>query len=285
MKRLILLSCAPLLANSLSAGWESDREAAQKGLKFLADEAPKWASSHKCFGCHVHAVTMEAFVVGKHHQYDVPKSAFQKILTDMLDGPGGSRDKHGFSYKGGTLLAPSKAFGGAALAHYDQHVDDLVLDDLMETAKSLQKFQDPTTGKMNTGWTNRPVGAGDTQTTFQAIQTWRQAYARSADPAWLTPLRLAEKYLGSVAEGLQNQPNANIQELNYALLGLSEAGAQRTESHIATLVGHLLERQKEDGGWGLNGGKSDAFATGQTLYTLRKLGLTEEDEPVRKGTD
>ena len=76
--------------NSLSAGWESDREAAQKGLSFLAKEAPKWASSHNCYGCHVHAVTMEAFVVGLHHRYEVPDRAFKEIMKGMLDGPGGA---------------------------------------------------------------------------------------------------------------------------------------------------------------------------------------------------
>ncbi len=286
MNKIIAIGCTTLLTNALCAKDGSDRNAAQKGLSFLAKEAPQWAASHNCYGCHVHAVTMEAFVVGLHNRYEVPDRAFKDILKGMLDGPGGARSKNGFNYsKSNTLHPPSKAFGGAALAHYDQHIDESVLEDLMETAQSLLKFQDPTTGKMNTGWTNGPVGAGDTQTTFQAIQTWRQVYARSADPSWLPPLRLAEKYLGSVAERLQDQPNAPIQELNYSLLGLAEAGAQRTEKHVSRLVGHLLERQLEDGGWALRGSRSDAFATGQTLYTLRKLGFTEQDEPVRKGTD
>ena len=286
MNKIIAIGCATILANMLSANGGSDRNAAQKGLSFLAKEAPQWAASHNCYGCHVHAVTMEAFVVGLHHRYEVPDQAFNAIKKGMLDGPGGARSKNGFNYShGGTLQAPSKAFGGAALAHYDQHIDDSALEDLMETAQSLLKFQNPTTGQMKTDWTNDPVGAGDTQTTFQAIQTWRQVYARSADPSWLPPLRLAEKYLGSVAERLQDKPNAPIQELNYSLLGLAEAGAQRTEKHVSILVGHVLERQLEDGGWSLSGSRSDAFATGQTLYTLRKLGFTEKDDPVRKGTD
>ena len=224
-------------------------------------------------------------MVGRHHRYEVPEGAFKDILNGMLDGPGGARSEQGFNYAhGNTLQAPSKAFGGAALAHYNQHMDNAVLEELMATAKALLKFQDPKTGKMNTGWTNGPVGVGDTQTTFQAIQTWRQAYARSADPAWLPPLRLAESYLASLAERFGDEPNTAIQELNYTLLGLAEAGAQRTEQHIATLIGHLSKRQQADGGWALSGSRSDAFATGQTLYTLRRLGLTEQDEAVRRGT-
>ncbi len=35
----------------------------------------------------------------------------------------------------------------------------------------------------------------------------------------------------------------------------------------------------------LGGSTSDAFATGQTLYTLRRLGFAEQDEAVRQGTD
>jgi squalene-hopene/tetraprenyl-beta-curcumene cyclase len=286
MNKIAILCCASLLVKPLCADGESPREAAQKGLMFLAKEAPRWAASHKCYGCHVHAVTLEAFVVGRHHRYEVPDSAFQDILKGMLDGPGGARSEHGFNYDHGhNLQAPAKAFGGAALARYDQHMDNRVLDELMATARALLKYQDPKTGKMNAQWTNGPVGAGDTQTTFQAIQTWRQAYARSADPAWLPPLRLAETFLGSIAERFKDKPNTPIQELNYTLLGLAEAGAQRTERQLAALIGHLLERQLVDGGWSLGGSTSGAFATGQTVYTLRRLGLTEQDEAVRRGTD
>src|SRR5262245_5540816 len=58
------------------------RQAAQRGLDFLAREARSWQDSHNCYGCHVHAVTLEAMVVGVHHQYDVK----QDDLRALVDG-------------------------------------------------------------------------------------------------------------------------------------------------------------------------------------------------------
>ncbi|MCP4498777.1 MAG: hypothetical protein GY822_02285 [Deltaproteobacteria bacterium] len=277
---------AALKAKKASADGKKARDAAQKGLSFLADTAPKWAAGHACYGCHVHAVTLEAFVTGKQNQYDVSKKAMNTILEGILNGPGGTRSAGGLQYAhGGTLKAPSKAFGGAALAHYDQHIDDAARDDLLKTARELMAFQEMSSGRMNTAWTNGRIGVGDVQTTFQAVQTWRQAYARTADDAWLAPLRRGEKFLSSQATAFKKNAPGDVQQLNYALLGLAEAGAQGSERNVAILRGDLLERQNRDGGWALSrGGSSDAFGTGQTLYTLRRLGLTDSDAAVRKGT-
>ena len=108
------------------------RGAAQRGLSFLAHEAEAWQEQHHCFGCHVHAVTLEAFVVGRHNQYELPDKDMKAVLDGMLDVPGGVRHPKGFSYEDGSLWAPSKAFGGAAFAHYDQWIDSSLRDDLRQ---------------------------------------------------------------------------------------------------------------------------------------------------------
>jgi squalene-hopene/tetraprenyl-beta-curcumene cyclase len=43
-----------------------------------------------------------------------------------------------------------------------------------------------------------------------------------------------------------------------------------------------LERQNQDGGWGLDKGKSDAFATGQTVYALKLAGYSDSDAPISR---
>src|SRR4051812_25149391 len=48
------------------------RRTAQLGLDYLTSSAQRWTEEHKCFGCHVQAVAMEALAVGTHHQYSVP---------------------------------------------------------------------------------------------------------------------------------------------------------------------------------------------------------------------
>jgi squalene-hopene/tetraprenyl-beta-curcumene cyclase len=260
------------------------RQAAQKGLDFLVRESKSWGDGHQCYGCHVHAVALEAFVVGKHNQYDIGRKPLDRMITAMTTGTGGSRGSNGLSYHNDSLFAPSKAFGGAAFAHYDQFIDTDTRDDLIKTGRELLKFQQPN-GSVLTSWTNWPVGAGDTQTTFQAVQTWRQIYARTADDIWLTPIRNAEDHLRHLARTYAKSAPSSIQEMNYAALGLVEAGAGKADKTLVRLRGQILERQNKDGGFAYNANQSsNAFATGQTIYTLRQLGMVDGDRAVKAGT-
>ena len=95
-----------------------------------------------------------------------------------------------------------------------------------------------------------PVAAGVLQTTYQAMQTWRQCYARTADDEWLAPLRKAEKFVAATAKSWQGRPDSvALEDLNYALMALSAAGAGRTEESSANLIRALLQRQRGDGAW------------------------------------
>jgi squalene-hopene/tetraprenyl-beta-curcumene cyclase len=74
-----------------------------------------------------------------------------------------------------------------------------------------------------------------------------------------------------------------LQDVNYALLGLTAAGASRSEELAGKVARHLVSLQQKDGGWGFQAGTSDPFAPGQTVNALRQAGFTEEDSPVARG--
>ncbi len=260
------------------------REAAQRGLAFLSRETRAWQKEHACYGCHVHAVTLEAMSVGLHNQYEVPRADMLQVVTGMQTLAGGAHGAAGFSYEGSSLLAPSQAFGGAAFARYDEWVDGDVRNDLMRTAAQLLAYQDKD-GSIRLDWVNPPVGSGLMQGVFQATRTWRQAYARSADDKWLLPIQRAEGYMTAQARAWMQSPPQSLQDLDYALLGLTAAGVGSGEQTIGALERQLVGRQNVDGGWGFAAGDStNAFATGQALYTLRTLGRADHDPIVAKGT-
>ena len=257
------------------------RAAAQHGIDFLARSTAAWGKQNKCFGCHVQAVTLEGLAVGKHHQYEVPEKELAAIVDGMLHLPGGARSHEGFSHPG--YKATPRTFGGVAFARYDQYIDGNVRDDLYLVAKQLLAYQ-TTDGAVHGDHQSYPVTTGVLQATYQAMQTWRQVHARSADGKWLGPLRKAEAYLHQAAAGFGDAQGVYLQDVNYALLGLVAAGAGPTELLPAKLVRHLLKQQREDGGWGFNGGASDAFATGQTVYALRMAGVGDGKKAVALGT-
>jgi len=261
------------------------RAAAQKGLDFLARDTIAWQQQHNCYGCHVQAVTLEAFIVGRRHDYRVTPEDFATVMRGMLEIPGGARRPIGFSVQDmpGHLVESAKAFGGAALAQYDEHMGTEVRADLVRTAESLLEYQDPD-GSVRSTDRRPPVVAGLMQSTTQAAQTWRQAYARTADDRWLSPIARAEAYLRQRATQLTDDAPERILELNYAILGLRAAGAQPSETVLRRLEGQLRESQNQDGGWAMSpAAGSDAFSTGQALYALKVLGANDGDRAVRRG--
>ncbi|HZS41370.1 MAG TPA: FlgD immunoglobulin-like domain containing protein, partial [Polyangia bacterium] len=260
------------------------REAAQRGLQFLSQEMQVWQDNNKCFGCHVHAVTLEAMAIGRHNQYRVPRPELQAVVDGMLKLPGGARGPHGFAHETNRPFdATAKAFGGAAFARYDQWIGQDVRHDLLKVAGELVQMQKPD-GGFDLPYVSLPVMPSRTQAAYQAAQTFRRVYALTADDQWLLPLERAETFLRDVAQH-DALTGSSIQEINYALMGLSQAGAGGVEDVMQQLSKRALARQNQDGGWGLNGEASNAFATGQTLYALRQVGLGDRDPVVARGTE
>lgn len=275
---LSLLCALPALA---AQGNPKVREAAQRGITFLARSTAAWQQQHQCYGCHVQAVTLEGLAVGKHHQYEVPSKELNVILEGVLHSRGGARTAGGLSRD--TFPRTARTFGGVAFARYDQYVDSKLRDDMLTLARTLLEYQQKD-GSVQGDHESHPVSTGVIQATYQAMQTWRQAYARTADDAWLAPIRRAEEFIAQKAAAWEGNPKGvYLQDVNYALMGLTAAGASRSEEVAGKVARYLVSLQQQDGGWGFSAGTSDPFATGQTVYALRQAGFTEEDSPVARG--
>lgn len=264
-------------APAFAASSEGVRDAAQKGVVFLAKSTAEWQRTHNCYGCHVQAVTMEGLSVGKANQYQVPAKELQALIDGMLHLPGGARGPGGITHSGFPRTA--KIFGGAALARYDALVDGKLTDDLLVTAKAMVAFQNKD-GSVPGDHVGPPVTTGPVQATFQAAQTWRQAFARTGDDVWLPPLRKAESWLTTTAKAWKGE--GSLHDLNYALLGVLAGGASKSDALVQQLSKQVLARQHKSGGWGFNS-EPDPFATGQSVYALRQAGFTETDDRVAKG--
>lgn len=246
------------------------REAAHKGFTWLAKASIAWTKQHQCFGCHVQAVTMEALTAARYHQYDVdPKDLAAMVAALNLGVTAGGH-------------TTGVAFEGAAWARYDRYIDDTQTKALLRYADELVKLQ-AENGAINDDDRRLPITGGTMETTYQAAQAWRQAYARTANDKYLAPLRKAERFLTRTAEAWKSGEGVYVQDIDFALLGLASAGVTRSEDASIRLQRMLLARQNEDGGWGLEPKKSDAFATGQALYTLKMAGFSDADLPVQKG--
>lgn len=280
---LSTLVAAPVLAKTRPS---EGRRAAQRGLDFLAKSTPAWQKQHDCYGCHVQAVTMQAIATAVRNDYGVDKAFVDDVLAGLTTVNGGTRSEHGLSHSGGAEPGEAKSYGGSALAAFDQHVSDRATDDLLTTARALLEHQRPD-GSVPTDVARFPVSPSTIHTTYRAVQTWRQAYARSADDAWRAPLRRGEAYLAAQAGQLvKAKTKAALLDLNFAALGLVEAGVGANEPVLISVAKTLRALQRDDGAWAFTRAPNRAspYATGQTLYTLRMLGVGEGDAAIARGT-
>lgn len=270
-------------ASSTLTGDPAARAGAQRGLDWLASATVSWQETQQCFGCHVQAVTLEALTVGRANQYKVDDAKLNAIVKGMLDLPGGAHSKDGFSYHGGQLLEPSKAFGGSAFAHYDERVGPRLRPELVKTAEELLALQQQD-GSMPGSYNNEPVATGVVQATTQALVTWRQVHARTADTRWLVPIRKAEQWLTVRAKQMSDE-GGRLQDVDHAILGLVAAGAGSGDKLIAALARVVEKQQNKDGGFSLtSGAPSSPFQTGQAVYALRLAGRSDGDSSVKRGT-
>lgn len=259
-----------LTADANKQGDAKAREAAHKGFTYLAAASIAWTKQNQCFGCHVQAVTMEALTAAKHHQYDVDPKDIAAMAAALMKGvtAGGH--------------ATGVAFEGAAWARYDRYMDDRQTKQLLQYADELMRIQ-AEDGSIVDDDARLPITGGTMQTTYQAAQTWRQAYARTANDRYLSPMRKAERFLTRRAESWKSGEGVYVQDLSFALLGLASAGVTRSEPASTRLQRMLLSRQNKDGGWALDGKNSDAFATGQAIYTLKVAGFSDADPAISSG--
>ncbi|HEY5928574.1 MAG TPA: Ig-like domain-containing protein, partial [Kofleriaceae bacterium] len=247
------------------------RKAAQRGLGYLTQSSREWTAKHNCFGCHVQAVTMEALTVGMHHQYDVGMKDVDEMARALMMGVTAGGRTTGI------------AFQGQAWSRYDTWVNASHKAELLRYAEELIGVQ-VTDGSIPDDDARLPITGGTMQTTYQAMQTWRQAFARTADDKWLAPMRKAEQFLAKQSSDWTVKSDEYLQNVNFALLGLVAAGVGNGEASSQRLQKILLARQNQDGGWGLDKDKSDALATGQTLYTLRLAGHGDGEAAIDRGT-
>jgi squalene cyclase len=76
-------------------------------------------------------------------------------------------------------------------------------------------------------------------------------------------------------------PAKETEDRVFRLLGLKETGAGETD--VAAAAWELLRSQRADGGWSqLDGGASDAYATGSALFALHHAGGLKPDAPAYK---
>ena len=266
---------------------EQVQKSVDRAIGYLQAESAAWLNTRKCAACHHVPMPLWALSEADRQGYAIDK----KYLTDTIESLLGSRDK---------LLA-SKIFPNPAdppdprpqgrglnlglpfLAVAAQSMISLEAgqkQSLKLIAEEIVKKQQPD-GSWEFFATLRRPPINESQTT---------------DAAWIimalqgeTGPNAPESRRAALAKAIAWLDAAKPSDIHQdkALKVLMWARSNKPREKIQVTIDELLALQRADGGWSQTVPelRSDAFATGQTLYVLSLFGYTAERTEIKKAMD
>ena len=249
---------------------DGTREAVVAALPQLVAGATGHAERKVCFACHNQAYPMLALVAARDGGFEVPEKYFAEQARHISEFLASNKERFREG-KGTGGQAATASFALLTLELAGHKPDDTTA----AVAEYLVKFE-PTRDHWRMTSNRPPTEASDFTTTYAALRALR-TYGAKEDR------ELIAKRVASARAWLTKTPAKDTEDRVFRLFGLKEAGAG--EKDIAAAAWELLKSQRTDGGWSqLDGGTSDAYATGSALYALHHAGgLSTDSAAYRAG--
>src|SRR4051794_12785916 len=263
------------------------RQAVERAIGYLQAESAAWLNTRKCAACHHAPLPLWALGEAERQGYAIDK----KFLADTTESLLGSRDKLLASKifpnpadppdprpqgRGLNMGLPFLAIAARSLASLEAGQKQ----SLKLIAEEIVKKQQPDGSWEFFATLRRPpinesqhtdaawiIMALEGETGPGATESQRAALSRAI--AWLDAAKPSDLHQDKVMKVLMGARSARPREL------------------MQTTIDELLALQRADGGWSQTVPelKSDAFATGQTLYVLSLAGYTADRPEIQRGID
>ena len=238
------------------------RQAVQKAIPLIEKSAATYVQKRDCFTCHHQALPLMVFSRVKSAGFQVGDDSISKqvhfsleYFNDRLHRLPMGQGVPGGSYTAGyalTGLSEAKVTGD-------------------ETTKALVSYLLKIQNK-DGSWRIRTHRPPLEDSHFTATALALRGLVEFGDGE-----KIADSINSALAWLNKTQPRSG-EDHAFKVLGLHWAGADKSSAAEA-----LLQLQREDQGWAqLPGMKSDAYATGQVLATLRRSGFLKPSSPQYK---
>jgi Prenyltransferase and squalene oxidase repeat len=245
------------------------RQAVERSLVFLEQDALKWRQERECSTCHHGAMTVWALTEAKERGYAVHADTLTQMvawtkarLVERLDQPRDARP--------GWNLVNLSAMYMASLAQAVPQQDAFSADELRRIAAHVARHQEAD------GFWSVPQPRNGPPPVFESAEVytlWAYLALRPHAPA---DPQLSDSSNKAAAWLSKTQPSDSTQAAALRLLVEVNAGTPPA-------IDRLLERQNADGGFGqVKDSASDAFATGQALYVLSLAGVKGDRMEIQR---
>lgn len=286
-----LCTLRPLLADAPAsiphATPQQVHQTVDRAIGYVQTETAAWLNTRKCAACHHAPLSLWAMSEAQRQGYAIDR----KFLTDTAESLLGSREKLLASRifpnpadppdprpqgRGLNMGLPFLAVAARSLPS----LSDGQKQSLKLIAEQIVKKQQPDGSWEFFATLRRPpinesqttdvawiIMALDGETGVDAPQSQHEALSKAI--TWLDAAKPSDLHQDKVLK---------------VLMGIRSAKPRKT---IQITIDELLTLQRADGGWSqtVPDPKSDAFATGQTLYVLALAGYTARQPQIQRGID
>jgi len=262
-------------------------QAVDRAIQYLQTESAAWLNTRKCAACHHVPMPLWALSEAGRRGYAIDKGFVAETTESLL----GSRDK----------LMASKIFPDPA-AKADPRPQgrglNMGLPMLAVAARSLPSLTEGQKASLKL-IAEEIVKKQQPDGSWEFFATLRRPpinESQTTDVAWII-LALqgttgpdaqepGREALSKAVAWLDSAKRSNIHQ-DKALKVILGARSGKPREVLQTTIDELLALQRADGGWSQTVPelKSDAFATGQTLYALSLAGFTTERPEIQRGID
>lgn len=262
-------------------------QSVDRGIGYLQSESGTWLQTRRCAACHHAGMPLWALSEAQRQGYAVNQAFLSNTFESLL----GNREK----------LIASRIFPDPS-APADPRPQgrglNMGLPFLAVAAESLPSLsggQQQSVGLIEQEILKKQ-GPDGSWVFFSAARRPPINQSQITDAAWI--IMALQGQTGPDASPAQRAalekavawfdkatPSDDQQEMAMKVLVSLRAG--KPPGQVRATIDRLLALQRPDGGWSQSvpEPKSDAFATGQTLYVLSLAGLTAERPEIRRGID
>jgi hypothetical protein len=258
------------------------QQAVDRAIGYLQTESASWLKTRGCAACHHVPLALWALSEADRQGYTIDR----KYLSDTTESLLGSKDK----------LMSSKIFPNPADPPDPRPQGrglNMGLPFLAVAARSMPSLTEgqKTSLRLITEEIVRKQQPDGSWEFFATLRRPPINETQTTDAAWII-LALQEdkdapeKALKKAVEWLDAAKQADTHQ-DKVMKVLQGVRAGKPRKALQPTIDELLALQRPDGGWSqtVPEPRSDAFATGQTLYVLSLAGFTADRPEIRRGLD
>ncbi|HEY4310987.1 MAG TPA: prenyltransferase/squalene oxidase repeat-containing protein [Pirellulales bacterium] len=270
-----------------SATAEQVHQTVERAIGYIQAESASWLSTRKCAACHHAPLALWALAEAERDGYPIDKKfaadtvesllgSKEKLLASRIfpnpaDPPDSRPQGRGLNMGLPFLAVAARAF--SELTNGQKQSLQLIADEI------VSKQQPDGSWEFFAGLRRPPINESQATDAAWIIMALAAETSDASPEPQRTALTKAVAWLDAAG-----QTDLHQEKVFQVLLGL-RAGKPREA--LQPTVDQLLALQRPDAGWSqtVPEPKSDAYATGQTLYVLSLAGFTAERPEIKRAID